>query len=269
MVTFPPCKVNLGLHILRRREDGYHDIDTCFYPVPFTDILEIIQASYLHFSSSGLLIPGNSKDNLCLKAYSLLKDDYDLPAVHIHLHKIIPTGAGLGGGSSDAAYTLKMLNALFKLDLPTERLSAYAALLGSDCTFFLHEQPMIGSGRGELLTPVQVELQGKYLILLNPGLHVSTADAYAGTSPTVPQRTIRDIVSTPVGRWKDALKNDFEVSVFTRFPLIGELKQELYDLGAIYASMSGSGSSVFGIFDHEASLPSAGSKFVIWKGFIN
>lgn len=269
MVAFPPCKINLGLSIVQKRGDGYHDIETCFYPLPFTDILEIIPAESIQFSSSGLTIPGNEEDNICLKAYALLDKDFRLPPVKIHLHKIIPTGAGLGGGSSDGAHTLRLLNTLFGLNLREGKLMHYASLLGSDCSFFIQDRSMMGSGRGEILKDAEVNLQGKYLILLHPGLHVSTAEAYAGVIPGAAIFPIESTLTKALDQWKILLQNDFEKSVFERFPLIATLKDELYKSGALYASLSGSGSAVFGIFDMKTEI--AGSPvapYVIWQGYL-
>ncbi len=269
MVSFPPCKINLGLNVLKKRDDGYHDIETCFYPLPFTDILEVIPSSAFEFSSSGITIPGETTNNLCVRAYSLLRDEYQLPAVRIHLHKIIPAGAGLGGGSSDAAYTLRLLNSMFGLELDIHKLSNYAAQMGSDCSFFLHDSPMVGRGRGEVLTKIDVDLKGKYLVLLNPGIHVSTAEAYGGVVPHLPVFPLEETLTRPVAKWKLLLENDFEKSVFARFPLVSTLKDELYKHGAIYASMSGSGSSVFGIFENKLEvLEPALSTYVLWQGYL-
>jgi 4-diphosphocytidyl-2-C-methyl-D-erythritol kinase len=248
MVAFPHCKINLGLNILRKRSDGYHDIETCFYPIPWTDILEIIPSEEFSFSLSGNAIPGETHDNLCVKAYRMMQAVYSLPPVKMHLHKIIPTGAGLGGGSSDAAWTLRLLNDLFKLNLSKEVLKEYAARLGSDCAFFIDDIPMIGSGRGEVLTPVKISLKGKHLVIVKPDVHVSTAQAYAGVAPTESQKSITEVLGMPVETWKAHLTNDFETSIIEKIPLIGIIKERLYRHGAVYASMSGSGSSVYGIF---------------------
>jgi len=250
MVSFPPCKINLGLNILNKRPDGYHNLETCFYPVPWTDILEIIPSDTLTFSSSGNAIPGRAEENLCLKAYSLLWKEFNLPPVKIHLHKIIPTGAGLGGGSYDAAHTLRLLNSIFQLNLSDEKLMNYAATLGSDCAFFVQDKPMIGSGRGEVLSEIDMKLKGKFLMLVKPDIHVSTAEAYAHVKPHPPEFTLHHIfTSRPLNEWRHSLRNDFEESVFVRYPEIQKLKEKMYALGAGYASMSGSGSTVFGIFD--------------------
>lgn len=250
MIAFPPCKINLGLHVLARRDDGYHDIDTCFYPVPWTDVLEVIPADTFSFTSSGLAVPGNREDNLCVRAYRLLVADFSMGPALIHLHKAIPFGAGLGGGSSDAAHTLRLLNEVFALGCSEEQLTAYAARLGSDCPFFVDDQPMIGTGRGELLSPVPgLSLQDMYAILVKPPITVSTAEAYAGITPQAHAHAVADLVQQPVARWKEVLGNDFEASVFKKYPLLEKIKRKLYDVGALYASMSGSGATLFGLFE--------------------
>lgn len=255
MVSFPHAKINLGLHVIRKRPDGFHDLETCFYPVPWTDILEIIPAKEFQFSSSGLPVDGNSESNLCVKAYMLLKKDFDLPPVQIHLHKIIPMGAGLGGGSSDAAFTLRQLNESFSLGLSQSRLMDYAAQLGSDCAFFISDEPKLGTGRGEVLSPASVSLKGKFIAIIKPPVHVSTADAFAGIVPKESQVNLKDVVEhKPISEWKSLLKNDFEETVFKKFPVIRDMKDKLYAMGAMYASMSGSGSAVFGLFEKPVDL---------------
>ena len=268
MVAFPPCKINIGLNILRRRPDGFHDLETVFYPVPWTDVLEIIPSSEGSFQSSGTLIPGREEDNLCLRAYQLLKDEFHLGPVQIHLHKIIPAGAGLGGGSADAAYTLRVLNEIFELKLSVEQLSYYASQLGSDCSFFIHDEPMHGSGRGELLEKMEVNLKGKFLVLINPGIHVATLQAFAGVIPGLPAYRLKESVQLPIEKWRNSIKNDFEQSVFKNHPAIENLKKQLYSMGAVYASMSGSGSSVFGIFESEVKLPASFNTLNQWSGFL-
>jgi 4-diphosphocytidyl-2-C-methyl-D-erythritol kinase len=266
MVSFPPCKINLGLYVISKRADGYHNLETVFYPIPWTDILEIIPSPSLSFQSSGNLIPGREEDNLCLKAYHLLKRDFNIGPVQMHLHKIIPTGAGLGGGSSDAAHALRLLNEIFDLKLTIAQLTHYAAQLGSDCSFFIHDEPLLGSSRGEVLEKVSVNLKGKFLVLVNPQIHVSTAVAYSGVKPKLPTRPIKDVIQLPLKEWKTVLKNDFEESVFKDHPAIQKLKEEMYSLGASYASMSGSGSTVFGIFENEFKLPASFSDMNHWSG---
>jgi 4-diphosphocytidyl-2-C-methyl-D-erythritol kinase len=241
MVAFPPCKINLGLNVVRKRSDGYHDIETCFYPIPWTDILEVVPSKEFSFTVTGNVIPGSNDDNLCVRAYKLLRT----PPVKIHLHKIIPTGAGLGGGSSDAAWTLRLLNDVFDLRLTKDQLRQHAAQLGSDCAFFIDDVPMMGRGRGEVLSPVNVSLKGKFIVIVKPGIHVSTVEAYSGV---IPVESHLDIENIPVEDWKLFVKNDFERSIFEKYPVIKSVKDELYKAGAIYASMSGSGSAVYGIF---------------------
>lgn len=268
MIAFPPCKINLGLNILRKRPDGYHDIETCFYPVPFTDVLEIVPSEKVSFFTSGAAIPGALKDNLCVKAYELLAKTHSLPPINIHLHKSIPTGAGLGGGSSDAAHTLRLLNKIFELGLTADRLAREAALLGSDCAFFIYDSPMTGKGRGEVLSPLALSLKGRYLILMNPGVHVSTSEAYAGVVPGVPDDSIEEVLKLPLPEWKEKLKNDFEKTVFAKYPGISNLKDSMYEMGALYAAMSGSGSSIFGIFEKKIMVQGQLGKQVIWQGFM-
>lgn len=255
MVSFPPCKINLGLEVIRRRQDGYHDLSTCFYPVPWTDALEIVKTDQFSFTASGNSIPGDAANNLCVKAYELLRQDFNLSPVAIYLHKVIPTGAGLGGGSSDGAHTLRLLNQVFDLRLSNDKLRDYALKLGSDCPFFIDDQPMLGTGRGEVLTNVSVNLSGKFLTLIKPDVHVSTAEAYAGVKSAQHSESIKNILEQkPITEWKDLLKNDFEESVFVKYPAIKEIKEKLYQQGAIYASMSGSGSTVFGVFEERVDL---------------
>ncbi|MEY4931298.1 MAG: hypothetical protein RI909_2022 [Bacteroidota bacterium] len=269
MVVFPHCKINLGLQVISKRDDGYHNIETCFYPIPWKDILEIIPAKEFAFTSSGAIIPGKEEDNLCIRAYRILQTQFNLDPVKIHLHKVLPTGAGLGGGSSDAAFTLRVLNTIFDLKQSTDQLRHYAAQLGSDCSFFIDNKPMLGSGRGELLKELPLSLQGYYMVLIKPDIHVSTADAYAGVKPQTPHQSIADILARPVEEWKDFLFNDFEKSVFAKFPAIEAIKKELYQQGAIYASMSGSGSSVFGIFKSQIDLSNHFKGMPYWADYVN
>lgn len=268
MVAFPPCKINLGLSITSKREDRFHDLETCFHPVPWTDILEIIPAKELGFTSSGNTIPGKAEDNLCLKAYHLLKTDFDIAPVKIHLHKIIPIGAGLGGGSSDAAYALRLLNDIFNLSLSIDQLKKYAAKLGSDCSFFVQDKPMLGSGKGEILMEIDVSLNGFYLVIVKPAIHISTQEAYSGIVPKQPSIKINEIVKQPVNSWKGILKNDFEESIFKKHPAIAEIKTKLYSSGAIYASMSGSGSSVFALFEKPIQLKNEFVGMEYWGGLV-
>lgn len=269
MVAFPHCKINLGLHVIKERDDGYHDIETCFYPVPWTDILEVIKADEFSFSSSGTAVPGKEEDNLCIKAYKLLQNQFNLAPVKIHLHKVLPMGAGLGGGSSDAAFTLRLLDSVFDLKLSVKQLQEFASRLGSDCAFFVDDKPMIGSGRGEVLSRTEVSLKGYYLVLVKPDIHVSTAEAYAGVKPASPAMLLDEVLARPIEEWKNFLFNDFEKSVFNKYPAIAQIKDELYAQGALYASMSGSGSSVFGIFKSPVELADKFKGMQYWSGQLN
>ncbi len=268
MIAFPGCKINLGLRILNRRPDGYHDLDTCFFPVPWTDILEVLPSDKQSFHFSGLSIPGDVNDNLCLRAYRLLQKDFSLSPIQGYLHKIVPMGAGIGGGSADAAHTLRILNSLFELGLSVERLTQYAKQLGSDCAFFLHDQPAIGAGRGEVLEPIEVSLKNYYLVVVTPAIHVGTAQAYANVVPQRPERDVRSVLTEPVIRWKELLKNDFEISVFRSYPEIEQIKRTMYVVGAVYASMSGSGSSVFGLFDKVVDREEHFPELSGWSGWL-
>lgn len=250
MVQFPNCKINLGLNITRKRTDGYHDLETVFYPVAIKDALEVIPAERFNFHSSGIPVAGNSADNLCVKAYNILKKDFpELPAVSIHLHKAIPMGAGLGGGSADGAFMLSMLNKKFHLNLAEQQLIDYALQLGSDCPFFIINKPCFATGRGEKMKPIQLDLSSYKMVIVNPGVHVSTREAFSQLTPTVPAKSIQEIIQQPISTWRQELTNDFEGPVFKLYPAIEEIKRRLYDAGAIYASMTGSGSTVYGIFE--------------------
>ncbi|MCS6972844.1 MAG: 4-(cytidine 5'-diphospho)-2-C-methyl-D-erythritol kinase [Cyclobacteriaceae bacterium] len=266
MIGFPPCKINLGLRVVRKRDDGYHDIETCFYPLPFTDVLEVVPADVFRFHQSGLSLPGSADDNLCVKAYRLLKQRYHLPHVAIYLHKLVPPGAGLGGGSSDAAWMLRLLHRMFDLPADYRELVSLAGQLGSDCTFFMHDRAMLGFGRGEILEPAEVSLKGYYLILAKPNVHVSTAEAYGMISPGPPAVPLRQILQNKPETWRSVLVNDFENPVIRRYPVISQLKGALYRHGALYASMTGSGSAVYGIFRTRPDTDNDLGNYVIWEG---
>ncbi|GBL34600.1 4-diphosphocytidyl-2-C-methyl-D-erythritol kinase [Filimonas sp.] len=255
MLRFPNCKINLGLSVTHKREDGYHALDTVFYPLPLCDVLEFIESDEMIFESSGLDIPGDANDNIILRAYRLLKHDFpSIPNLHIHLHKNIPTGGGLGGGSSDAAFMLMMMDECFNLShspssatlLP---LTPYALSLGSDCPFFLYNTPCHALGRGELLTPINVDLSAYCFVLILPSIHIPTPWAFTQLTPAPPPKSTKDIIRRPIETWKDILKNDFEEGIFKAYPLLKKIKEDLYHAGAVYASMSGSGSTMFGIID--------------------
>ena len=253
MITFPNAKINLGLNIIEKRPDGYHNLETIFYPINLQDALEVTRRENndkeytLHIS--GAPLEGEPEDNLVVKAYKLLKKDYPgLLPVDIHMYKHIPAGAGLGVGSSDAACMIKLLNDKFSLGLSTERMEEYAVKLGADCAFFIRNKPVFATGIGNLFEPVELSLKGYHIILIKPDIFVSTRDAFAEIKPVRPAVSLKEIVRQPMETWKNSMKNDFEDSVFKKFPEIAAIKDELYDLGAVYAAMSGSGSSVYGIF---------------------
>ncbi|MDQ6756581.1 MAG: 4-(cytidine 5'-diphospho)-2-C-methyl-D-erythritol kinase [Bacteroidota bacterium] len=255
MISFPNCKINLGLNIIGKREDGFHDLETVFFPLPFTDILEIISSeNNFDFTVTGLEV-SNDENNLCVKAYKLLKKDFpQLPKIKMHLHKVIPLAAGLGGGSADAAFALQLLNKKFQLKLSEEKLIEYALQLGSDCPFFIINKPCFASGRGEKLEPINIDLSNCKIAIVNPGIHIDTTWAFSKIVPKQSSNAIKEIIKLPVKEWRNILKNDFEELVFTSHPEIEKIKNSLYDEGALYASMSGSGSSIFGIFPKERNI---------------
>ena len=252
MITYPNAKINLGLNIVEKRPDGYHNLETIFYPINLQDALEVTQLDgegEYALTLSGTPIEGDPDQNLVVKTYRLLKKDFpDIPAIDIHMYKHIPTGAGLGGGSADAAFMIKLLNEKFKLGLSIEKMEEYAATLGADCAFFIQNKPVFASGIGNIFEPIQLSLKGYYLVLVKPDIFVSTKDAFSLIQPMKPSQSLREIVRMPVETWRATMKNDFENSVFQKYPEIAAIKDKLYDMGAIYASMSGSGSSVYGIF---------------------
>ncbi len=269
MVSFPGCKINLGLNILGKRADGYHDLITCFYPVPWFDVLEIVPADEFSFSVSGVTIPAAPADNLCVRAYELLRSEFPIGPVAIYLLKILPIGAGLGGGSSDAAHVLITLNELFALNLSETKLMDYAARLGSDCAFFIRNKPLIGEGRGEVLSDTSVSLKGRFLVIVKPDVSVSTAEAFAGIVPRPGETDLRTVLQKhPVSEWRDRVSNDFEEPIVERFPAVGVLRQKLYDSGAVFAGMSGSGSAVYGIFEKEVDLRDVFRHEIYWAGHL-
>lgn len=266
MITFPNCKINLGLSIIEKRPDNFHNLETIFYPVPLKDVIEIVPSENddVVFHSSGLPIPGDSSKNLVVKAYYLLKGSHSLPAVKIHLHKNIPMGAGLGGGSSDAAFTIVLLDKLFKLNLLDDELVELASDLGADCAFFIKNRSVFATAKGAQFKPIDVNLTGKYILLVKPKLHIGTAEAYAGITPFAKIRRLDEIIKGDISDWKTTLINDFEKHIFLKHPEIGQIKQELYDQGAIYAAMSGSGSAVFGIFKDMPDLRYRFANYFCW-----
>lgn len=253
MISFPNAKINIGLSITEKRSDGFHNLETIFYPVGWKDILEIADSDILQFSSSGIDLNIDDETNLVKKAYRLLAKDFDIPKLKIHLHKIIPFGAGLGGGSADAAYTLKMINEYCNLGLSVDELLKYAAYLGSDCSFFLKNKPVYASGRGDIFKDIDLSLNGMFTIIVKPHVNINTASAFKLITPQKPENSIINLIKLPVSEWKHNIFNQFESAVIKQFPVIGDVKKQLYDLGAVYASLSGSGSSIFGIFNSEPS----------------
>jgi len=256
MITFPIAKINLGLNVVEKRPDGYHNLETVFYPVPLTDALEV-QVMAEGFPSeydcdlkvSNITIDGDEQRNLVVRAYQLLKKDYpDLPRIHTHLWKGIPTQAGMGGGSSDCAYMMLLLNQQFQLGLSNEQLIQYAAQLGADCAFFILSRPCYAEGIGEKLQPIDLSLNGYHIAAVRPDIPVPTKEAFSRIHPHYPAQNCRETVMQPVETWRETLINDFEESVFALHPEIGDIKQQLYDMGATYAAMSGSGSALFGLF---------------------
>lgn len=250
MITFPNAKINIGLNIVARRADGYHELETLFFPIGWKDALEFIENSSgdINFANSGLVIDTPAEQNIVVKAYRLLAADFNLPGIDIHLLKVIPFGAGLGGGSADAAFMLKLLNAHFSLSLSNEQLKQYALRLGADCSFFIDNTPSFATGIGEKLEPFSLSLTGVHLLLIKPPFNVGTREAYSKVVPRPPQYDLRSVLAEDMDTWKERVVNDFESSVFPQFPAIGNLKDQLYAAGASFASMSGSGSSVFGLF---------------------
>lgn len=250
MIVFPNAKINIGLNVISRREDGFHNLETIFYPVKLTDALEFAEAGETRLTFSGIQIDGIPENNLIIKAYQLLKTDFNLPPLQFHLHKVIPFGAGLGGGSSDAAFTLKMLNEYYNLGLQMQQLELYAAQIGADCPFFIRNKPTFATGIGNNFQDIELDLSDFEIIILKPNISVSTPEAYRNVIPRNPKYRLTEIVKTPIDDWKNLIVNDFEKSVFLLHPQIAALKQLLYEQGANYVSMSGSGSAVFGIFRH-------------------
>ena len=246
MIVYPNAKINIGLNVLNKREDGYHELSSVFYPVSeLYDILEIITSDDFSFSSSGIVIPGDS--NICTKAFDLLKADYDVRNVKIHLHKMIPIGARLGGGSADGAFVLKALNELFELNLTNNQLEKYALKLGADCPFFIENTPKRVTGIGEKMTAIDLDLSDYEIKFIFPELHISTAEAYGGVMPKKDETNLLYLISKPITNWKEEVRNDFEVSAFKKHPELSKMKAKFYADGAIYASMTGSGSVIYGV----------------------
>lgn len=269
MIAFPNCKINLGLFVTEKRGDGFHNIQSIFVPIPLCDVLEVITAEegVMQFETSGIALDGEVDDNICVKAYRLLQRDFNLAGIKSHLLKNIPTGAGLGGGSSDGAIMLKLLNDVFALQLSNKDLKNYAAQLGSDCSFFIDSKTAFVGGRGELVKDLTVDLSSKTIVIVHPNIHVSTRKAYSRIVPKKAPIDLTSINTIPFEDWRAQITNDFEAPIFHLYPEIAELKNKLYDAGAFYASMSGSGSALYGIFHHEVeNLQSWFPGCFYWKG---
>ncbi len=269
MICFPNAKINLGLHVTEKRTDGFHNIETIFYPVGWNDALEIIEttssSSEFNLQLSGLPIHGELQDNLLYKAYSFIKEIKKVPQINVYLHKVLPMGAGLGGGSSDAAFFINLLNEQFQLKLSENQKLQVAKKLGSDCAFFINNKPVFAYERGDIFKPIELDLSKYYIALIFPNVHSNTKDAYSLVKPKHPKHSVLEVIQQPIETWKTNLVNDFEISIFDKYPIVSTTKQDLYNCGALYACMSGSGSAVFGIFDSEPIINGL-SNFPHWIG---
>ena len=264
MFCFPNAKINLGLHVVEKRKDGYHNIETCFYPIPLHDALEIVPASEFSFTQVGLSLDALPSDNLVMKALHLYKKQYTIPSLSVYLKKVIPFGAGLGGGSADAAFMLKLLNTYTAQNIHEDELEKMAVEIGADCPFFIRNKPTIASEIGNIFDSIELSLKGYTLCIIKPDFLISTKDAYESIKPVKPAVSLRKILQTPVNEWKEKLKNDFEYGIFQKYPILSEIKAFLYAYGAVYAAMSGSGSAIFGLFEKNVNITFPDC--FIWKG---
>ena len=264
MISFPNAKINIGLFVTEKRIDGFHNLESIFYPIQWNDALEIISSDKLEFTTTGLTIDGNSEENLCMKAYHLLKKDFQLPPIKAHLHKVIPMGAGMGGGSADAAFMLQLLNSEFNLALSNEKLQSYSRKLGSDCAFFIDNKPVFAFNKGDEFETIHLDLTDKKILCIYPNIHVTTAQAYGGITPKKAPFELKKIAQLPISEWKNHIFNDFEKHIFKLHPTLQQIKEDLYSKGALYAAMSGSGSTIYGIFNHEINYC---SKSLFLQGF--
>lgn len=267
MLSFPNAKINIGLNIIEKREDGFHNIESIFYPVGWKDGLEVVFSDCFKLDTTGLEIPGKLEGNLIYKAYQLMKPHFQVEREpHFHLHKVIPMGAGLGGGSADGAFALTLLNDVFKCELDHSQLHEYAAQLGSDCPFFVVNKPSFVFDRGVKFEQIDIDLSSYYIVLVNPNIHIGTKEAYAGITPRMPEKSLINLIRQPISKWKGSIQNDFEERLLISYPKIADLKSQLYDEGAIYASMTGSGSTVYGIFEKEVDIESKFKGLSMWQG---
>jgi 4-diphosphocytidyl-2-C-methyl-D-erythritol kinase len=290
MICFPNAKINIGLNIIEKRADGFHNIESVMYPLKgiLFDALEIIhltpslsqkvgetttekRENTVNLITSGIEIPGDKNENLCIKAYNLIKKDYpQIPSIEIYLLKTIPIGAGLGGGSADAAFFIRLLNEKFELGISWGETHHYARQLGSDCSFFVSNNPAFADGKGDQLESIKLDLSSYYVLLIYPNIHINTATAYSGVIPKKPKRSLEhDIQHLPIQQWKKYIHNDFEDSIFLQYPELGKIKEKLYSLGAVYSSLSGSGSTMYGIFKQEPKVKNKFGEFLVWKGKMN
>ena len=268
MLTYSNAKINIGLNIVEKRPDGFHNIETVFFPIGMRDAIEIADSKEdtdYTFSASGIPIDIDACENIVVKAYNLIREKYNFPAQDIHLHKSIPFGAGLGGGSANAAYMIKLLNQKFDLKMTDSEMEELVSQLGSDCAFFIKNKPAFAIEKGEKLTTIELDLKGYYILLIKPDIHISTPEAYANIKPNKPEKSLQQLIQEPIENWKTTIKNDFEGSIFPKHPLLAEIKEELYEEGAIYAAMSGSGSSMFGIFKDEPQILPQWGKHFCWQ----
>lgn len=263
MIVFPNAKINIGLQVVDERPDGYHELQTVFYPIPLYDALEVVDGQQFNIFETGLSIPSGS-GNICKKVYSVLADEFDLPPVHIHLHKTIPMGAGLGGGSADAAFLIKLLNEYFNLGMSVVRMQDVARTLGADCAFFIENRPAYATGRGDRFEALDLDLCSYSIVIIKPDIHISTAEAFSRVDVNKEGRSLRKDIGAPIEDWHQLIVNDFEVGIFDRYPMIRSIKDQLYQAGAIYVSMSGTGSAVFGIFEKGVILPDLANRYELW-----
>jgi 4-diphosphocytidyl-2-C-methyl-D-erythritol kinase len=267
MIAFPNAKINIGLNVIEKRTDGYHNIESIFYPIQWCDAIEVIKTEgngNLNLTTFGLPVPGSTESNLCTKAYNLLHKKYNLPSLNLWLLKCIPMGAGLGGGSADAAFFLKLVNDLFKLKISTEELKQYASQIGSDCTFFIENKPSFVSGTGNIIEPISLDLSQYYIVIIYPQIHVDTKNAYSLISPHKREKSLKEVIFTPISTWREIIVNDFEAPIFQAYPQLADIKNGLYRHGAIYASMTGSGSALYGVFEKNPYLAEVYPSTKIW-----
>ncbi len=268
MLVFPNAKLNLGLYVTGQRPDGFRTLESVFVPLPWCDALELLPAAETSLTLTGRPIPGEPATNLCLRAYELLRADFELPPVRLHLHKIVPIGAGLGGGSADAAFALRALNEIFDLQLPPAALTDYARRLGSDCAFFITNKPVLAREKGDVFDDITLDLAGTACKVVYPGLHIGTAEAYARVTPRAPRHALREALAQPLDTWRHTVSNDFEEALTPAYPVLAEIKQQLYGAGAAYASLSGSGSAVYGLFPGLEMPPKLmlPAEYTVWDG---